>query len=104
VNGLAIPRSSTIGSETRTTKFPFPGFSFLISTVAFDFTAVSIFVARDLNAPHCLQASMVTIRPPEDPALVEDTKVAAESLFDTALTLLFTAFAFLAGVAFVSLV
>ena len=46
---------------TLTTKFPFAGFSLLISTVALEPTAFSIFAARALNAPHCLQASIVTV-------------------------------------------
>lgn len=50
--------------ETRTTKFPRPGFSGLISTLALDPTAFSILPALVLNAPHCLQASIVTTLPP----------------------------------------
>uniref|UniRef100_A0A7S4NF81 Uncharacterized protein n=1 Tax=Odontella aurita TaxID=265563 RepID=A0A7S4NF81_9STRA len=61
--GRFIPRSSTMGSsqpDTRTTKLPLPGFSLLISTTASEPTAFCIFVALDLNAPHCLHASIVT--------------------------------------------
>eukprot|EP00567_Pseudictyota_dubia_P005512 CAMPEP_0197440464 /NCGR_PEP_ID=MMETSP1175-20131217/6973_1 /TAXON_ID=1003142 /ORGANISM="Triceratium dubium, Strain CCMP147" /LENGTH=207 /DNA_ID=CAMNT_0042970571 /DNA_START=161 /DNA_END=781 /DNA_ORIENTATION=+ len=61
--GRFIPTSSTMGSsrpDTRTTKFPLPGFSLLISTTASEATAFCIFAARVLNAPHCLHASIVT--------------------------------------------
>lgn len=88
-NGLDIPRSSTIGSafpETRTIKFPLPGFSLLISTVAFDLTAVSILLARDLNAPHCLQASIDTMSP-----------AVSESFFPTEPILILTSLVFLTG-------
>uniref|UniRef100_A0A7S2HXY6 Uncharacterized protein n=1 Tax=Helicotheca tamesis TaxID=374047 RepID=A0A7S2HXY6_9STRA len=53
-----------IGSSrplTRTTKLPLPGFSALITTLAFLPTAFWILLARVLNAPHCLHASMVTV-------------------------------------------
>ena len=50
--------------ETRTTKFPRPGFSGLISTLALEPTAFWILPALVLNAPHCLQASIVTTLPP----------------------------------------
>ena len=61
------PSSSMMGSstpETRTTKFPRPGFSGLISTLALEPTAFWILPALVLNAPHCLQASIVTTLPP----------------------------------------
>eukprot|EP00751_Fragilariopsis_kerguelensis_P041687 CAMPEP_0171022710 /NCGR_PEP_ID=MMETSP0736-20130129/31625_1 /TAXON_ID=186038 /ORGANISM="Fragilariopsis kerguelensis, Strain L26-C5" /LENGTH=120 /DNA_ID=CAMNT_0011461659 /DNA_START=539 /DNA_END=901 /DNA_ORIENTATION=- len=44
-----------------TTKLPFPGFCLLISTMARSPSAMTILLARVLNAPHCLQASTVTI-------------------------------------------
>uniref|UniRef100_A0A7S0GGF0 Uncharacterized protein n=1 Tax=Proboscia inermis TaxID=420281 RepID=A0A7S0GGF0_9STRA len=44
----------------RTTKFPLPGLSLLISTVALLPIALWIFSARLLNAFHCLHASMTT--------------------------------------------
>lgn len=55
------PNSSTTATDpTRTTKFPRPGFSLFTSTFALDPTALTIWVARFLNADHCLQASIVT--------------------------------------------
>lgn len=66
-NGRLSPSSSMMGSstpETRTTKFPRPGFSGLISTLALEPTAFWILPALVLNAPHCLQASIVTTLPP----------------------------------------
>ena len=63
--GRFIFSNSTTGSplvETRTTKLPRPGFSLLISTTALSPTALAILLARVLNAPHCLQASMTTRR------------------------------------------
>jgi len=63
--GRFILKSSITGSslvETRTTKLPRPGFSLLISTTALSPTALAILLARVLNAPHCLQASMITLR------------------------------------------
>lgn len=50
----------TVVPSTLTTKFPRPGFSLLISTLALSPTALAILLARVLNAPHCLQASIVT--------------------------------------------
>ena len=74
-----MARSSITGSsipDTRTTKLPFPGFSLLISTVALVPTAFSILRARDLNAPHCLQASTVTTVLPTGALLVAPTFLA----------------------------
>ena len=45
---------------TRTTKFPRPGFSGLMTTVVSLPMADTIFFARVINADHCLQASIVT--------------------------------------------
>lgn len=62
-NGLIKPLSSTIGSSTPTTltmKLPLPGFSLLISTIAFDPTPFWIFKDRVLNAFQDLQASIRT--------------------------------------------
>lgn len=62
--GRFIPFNSTMGSSIPTTltmKLPFPGFSLLISTFAAVPTALEILFARLLNAPHCLQASMITM-------------------------------------------
>lgn len=62
-NGLVKPLSSTIGSSTPTTltmKLPLPGFSLLISTIAFDPTPFWIFKDRVLNAFQDLQASIRT--------------------------------------------
>jgi len=62
-NGLVKPLSSTIGSSTPTTltmKLPLPGFSLLISTIAFDPTSFWIFKDRVLNAFQDLQASIRT--------------------------------------------
>ena len=63
LNGLVIPSSLTIGSSHPLTvmmKLPFPGFSLLTSTLAFEPTALTILPARVRKAPHDLHASMVT--------------------------------------------
>jgi hypothetical protein len=62
-NGRFMANSSTTGapSLTRMTKFPRPGGTGLITTVALPpASACTTLFARVLNADHCLQASMVT--------------------------------------------
>mmetsp|Transcript_3905 Transcript_3905/g.7769 ORF Transcript_3905/g.7769 Transcript_3905/m.7769 type:complete len:215 (-) Transcript_3905:32-676(-) len=60
--GRFMASSSTIVfPSTLTTKFPFPGFSLLISTTAASPTSLAILLARVLKAPHCLQASTLTV-------------------------------------------
>jgi len=61
--GLFIANNSTMGCSlpiTRTIKFPLPGFSLLISTLALLPIAFAILLALVLNAPHCLQCSIDT--------------------------------------------
>ena len=56
-----MANNSMMGSPfTRTTKFPRPGFSGLITTVVSFSMTDTIFFARVINADHCLQASIVT--------------------------------------------
>lgn len=65
--GMSV-RLRTASSLTRTSKHPFRGFSGLILTSRPGFSALSSFssfVARVLNAPQLLQASMITPDPPE---------------------------------------
>lgn len=72
-NGLVKPLSSTIGSSTPTTltmKLPLPGFSLLISTIAFDPTPFWIFKDRVLNAFQDLQASIRTTFSTRDAAFL----------------------------------
>jgi hypothetical protein len=71
-NGRFIPSNSRMGSSfpsKRTTKFPFPGFSLLISTstaAPCSTRYFCIFPARVLNTDHCLHASMERTLPPAD--------------------------------------
>lgn len=68
VNGRFNPLKSTIGFPfTRTMKFPRPGFSGFMTTLAFVPLAVIAFTnrsARLRNIPHCEQRSMETSNPP----------------------------------------
>jgi len=85
-NGRLMPRRETIGSSIPsmvTTKLPLPGFSLLISTTARSPTALAILLDRDLNAPHCLQASTVTTFFPLESDL-DDVVVVASVLVDGA--------------------
>jgi len=79
-NGRFRPRRETIGSSIPsmvTTKLPLPGFSLLISTIALSPTALAILLDRDLNAPHCLQASTVTTFFPSESGLDDVVGVAS---------------------------
>lgn len=61
--------ATTVSPLTRTTKFPRPGFSGFTVTVALLPMALTIALARVLNADHCLQASIITSAAPlVDPA------------------------------------
>jgi len=77
------------------TKFPLPGFSLLISTIALDPTAFWILEALVLNAPQDLHASTKTIFSVMLSALVLD--IFAISTLPTEAAFLIVALAFVAA-------